>query len=55
MDAIAGKAALRNWKSVPVHADLIVEIRAVHTIKGITGFLVYKRFEKFTQAGENLP
>src|ERR1035441_2245756 len=36
-------------------AGLIGEIfRAVHTIKGTTGFLGFKRLEKLAHAGENL-
>ena len=36
-------------------ADLVGEIfRVVHTIKGTTGFLGYKRLEKLAHSGENL-
>jgi two-component system, chemotaxis family, sensor kinase CheA len=39
----------------PADAALIAEIfRAVHTIKGTTGFLGFKRLEKLANAGENL-
>jgi two-component system chemotaxis sensor kinase CheA len=39
----------------PGDAALLAEIfRAVHTIKGTTGFLGFKRLEKLAHAGENL-
>jgi two-component system chemotaxis sensor kinase CheA len=39
----------------PRDAELIGEIfRSVHTIKGTTGFLGFKRLEKLAHAGENL-
>lgn len=39
----------------PQDASLLAEIfRAVHTIKGTTGFLGFKRLEKLAHAGENL-
>jgi two-component system chemotaxis sensor kinase CheA len=39
----------------PQDAGLIAEIfRSVHTIKGTTGFLGFKRLEKLAHAGENL-
>ena len=39
----------------PDDAALIAEIfRSVHTIKGTTGFLGYKRLEKLAHSGENL-
>ena len=39
----------------PGDPDLLAEIfRAVHTIKGTTGFLGFKRLEKLAHAGENL-
>jgi two-component system, chemotaxis family, sensor kinase CheA len=39
----------------PEDGELVAEIfRAVHTIKGTTGFLGFARLEKLTHAGENL-
>ena len=39
----------------PQDAELIAEIfRSVHTVKGSTGFLGFKRLEKLAHAGENL-
>jgi two-component system chemotaxis sensor kinase CheA len=46
---------LTNLEMRPGDAELIAEIfRSVHTIKGTTGFLGYKRLEKLAHAGENL-
>ena len=43
---------LEEW---PQETALLAEIfRSVHTIKGTTGFLGYKRLEKLAHAGENL-
>ena len=46
---------LTDLEQRPGDAALIAEIfRSVHTIKGTTGFLGYKRLEKLAHAGENL-
>ncbi|HKF48204.1 MAG TPA: chemotaxis protein CheW [Terracidiphilus sp.] len=46
---------LTQLESTPDDAGLLAEIfRAVHTIKGTTGFLGFKRLEKLAHAGENL-
>jgi two-component system chemotaxis sensor kinase CheA len=46
---------LTDLEEKPQDADLIGEIfRAVHTIKGTTGFLGFKRLETLAHAGENL-
>ncbi|HEY2857634.1 MAG TPA: chemotaxis protein CheW [Terracidiphilus sp.] len=46
---------LTDLESKPQDGELLAEIfRAVHTIKGTTGFLGYKRLEKLAHAGENL-
>jgi len=46
---------LTDLEKSPGDAALIAEIfRSVHTIKGTTGFLGYKRLEKLAHAGENL-
>ncbi|MGD0293554.1 MAG: chemotaxis protein CheW [Terracidiphilus sp.] len=46
---------LTNLEERPRDAGLIGEIfRSVHTIKGTTGFLGFKRLEKLAHAGENL-
>jgi two-component system, chemotaxis family, sensor kinase CheA len=46
---------LTDLEKRPADASLIAEIfRSVHTIKGTTGFLGYKRLEKLAHAGENL-
>jgi two-component system chemotaxis sensor kinase CheA len=46
---------LTDLEERPQDADLLAEIfRAVHTIKGTTGFLGFKRLEKLAHAGENL-
>jgi two-component system, chemotaxis family, sensor kinase CheA len=46
---------LTDLETRPQDAGLIGEIfRAVHTIKGTTGFLGFKRLEKLAHAGENL-
>jgi two-component system chemotaxis sensor kinase CheA len=46
---------LTDLEARPQDASLIGEIfRAVHTIKGTTGFLGFKRLEKLAHAGENL-
>jgi two-component system chemotaxis sensor kinase CheA len=46
---------LTDLEGRPQDAGLIGEIfRAVHTIKGTTGFLGFKRLEKLAHAGENL-
>ncbi|MGA3011125.1 MAG: chemotaxis protein CheW [Terracidiphilus sp.] len=46
---------LTDLEERPKDAGLIAEIfRSVHTIKGTTGFLGFKRLEKLAHAGENL-
>jgi two-component system, chemotaxis family, sensor kinase CheA len=46
---------LTDLEKRPGDAELIAEIfRSVHTIKGTTGFLGYKRLEKLAHSGENL-
>jgi two-component system chemotaxis sensor kinase CheA len=46
---------LTDLEERPLDAGLIGEIfRSVHTIKGTTGFLGFKRLEKLAHAGENL-
>ncbi|WP_348262148.1 chemotaxis protein CheW [Telmatobacter sp. DSM 110680] len=46
---------LTDLEKRPEDAALIAEIfRSVHTIKGTTGFLGYKRLEKLSHAGESL-
>src|ERR1035437_8528585 len=46
---------LTDLEERPQDTDLLGEIfRAVHTIKGTTGFLGFKRLEKLAHAGENL-
>ena len=46
---------LTELESRPADAELLGEIfRAVHTIKGTTGFLGFTRLEKLAHAGENL-
>ena len=46
---------LTELEERPEDKDLLGEIfRAVHTIKGTTGFLGFKRLEKLAHAGENL-
>jgi two-component system, chemotaxis family, sensor kinase CheA len=46
---------LTDLEEHPQDAALLAEIfRSVHTIKGTTGFLGYKRLEKLAHAGENL-
>ena len=46
---------LTDLEKQPGDAALLAEIfRSVHTIKGTTGFLGYKRLEKLAHAGENL-
>jgi two-component system chemotaxis sensor kinase CheA len=46
---------LTDLEERPQDAALLGEIfRAVHTIKGTTGFLGFKRLEKLAHAGENL-
>ena len=46
---------LTDLESRPGDLELLAEIfRAVHTIKGTTGFLGFKRLEKLAHAGENL-
>ena len=46
---------LTELEERPKDAGLLAEIfRSVHTIKGTTGFLGYKRLEKLAHAGENL-
>jgi two-component system chemotaxis sensor kinase CheA len=46
---------LTDLEEKPQDAELIAEIfRAVHTIKGTTGFLGFKRLETLAHAGENL-
>ena len=46
---------LTDLEERPQDIDLLGEIfRSVHTIKGTTGFLGFKRLEKLAHAGENL-
>ena len=46
---------LTELEERPQDAGLIGDIfRSVHTIKGTTGFLGFKRLEKLAHAGENL-
>jgi two-component system, chemotaxis family, sensor kinase CheA len=46
---------LTDLEERPQDAGLIAEIfRSVHTIKGTTGFLGFKRLEKLAHSGENL-
>jgi two-component system chemotaxis sensor kinase CheA len=46
---------LTDLEEKPDDAALLAEIfRSVHTIKGTTGFLGFKRLEKLAHAGENL-
>ena len=46
---------LTELESRPKDTALLADIfRSVHTIKGTTGFLGFKRLEKLTHAGENL-
>src|SRR5271155_1217539 len=46
---------LTDREERPQDTDLLGEIfRSVHTIKGTTGFLGFKRLEKLAHAGENL-
>ncbi|UWZ84074.1 chemotaxis protein CheW [Occallatibacter riparius] len=46
---------LTDLESRPDDLEFLAEIfRAVHTIKGTTGFLGFKRLEKLAHAGENL-
>jgi two-component system chemotaxis sensor kinase CheA len=46
---------LTDLEERPQDAELIGDIfRSVHTIKGTTGFLGFKRLEKLAHAGENL-
>ena len=46
---------LTDLEERPQDTGLLAEIfRAVHTIKGTTGFLGFKRLEKLAHAGENL-
>jgi two-component system chemotaxis sensor kinase CheA len=46
---------LTDLEERPEDASLIGDIfRSVHTIKGTTGFLGFKRLEKLAHAGENL-
>ncbi len=46
---------LTDLEQRPGDSALLAEIfRSVHTIKGTTGFLGYKRLEKLAHAGENL-
>ncbi len=46
---------LTELEKKPQDAGLLGEIfRSVHTIKGTTGFLGFKRLEKLAHAGENL-
>src|SRR5580692_3798232 len=46
---------LTDLEQRPQDKDLLGEIfRSVHTIKGTTGFLGFKRLEKLAHAGENL-
>ena len=46
---------LTDLEERPRNTDLLAEIfRSVHTIKGTTGFLGFKRLERLAHAGENL-
>jgi two-component system chemotaxis sensor kinase CheA len=46
---------LTDLEARPEDAELIADIfRSVHTIKGTTGFLGFKRLEKLAHTGENL-
>jgi two-component system chemotaxis sensor kinase CheA len=46
---------LTELETRPGDTDLLAEIfRSVHTIKGTTGFLGFKRLEKLAHTGENL-
>jgi two-component system chemotaxis sensor kinase CheA len=46
---------LTDLEERPQDTELLAEIfRSVHTIKGTTGFLGFKRLEKLAHAGENL-
>ncbi|MGB6722053.1 MAG: Hpt domain-containing protein, partial [Terracidiphilus sp.] len=46
---------LTDLEKRPEDTGLLAEIfRSVHTIKGTTGFLGFKRLEKLAHAGENL-
>src|SRR5208282_2536482 len=46
---------LTDLEERPNDAALLADIfRSVHTIKGTTGFLGFKRLEKLAHAGENL-
>ena len=46
---------LTELETRPQDAALLAEIfRSVHTIKGTTGFLGYRRLEKLAHASENL-
>ena len=46
---------LTDLETRPQDAELLGEIfRSVHTIKGTTGFLGFKRLEKLAHSGENL-
>jgi two-component system, chemotaxis family, sensor kinase CheA len=46
---------LTELEALPGDTGLLAEIfRSVHTIKGTTGFLGFKRLEKLAHAGENL-
>jgi two-component system chemotaxis sensor kinase CheA len=46
---------LTDLEERPEDTELLAEIfRSVHTIKGTTGFLGFKRLEKLAHAGENL-
>lgn len=46
---------LTELEKKPQDGDLLAEIfRSVHTIKGTTGFLGFKRLEKLAHSGENL-
>ena len=46
---------LTDLEQKPDDSSLLAEIfRSVHTIKGTTGFLGFKRLEKLAHAGENL-
>ena len=46
---------LTELEERPRDTALLAEIfRSVHTIKGTTGFLGFKRLEKLAHAGENL-
>src|ERR1700692_1059337 len=49
------EGCLTDLEERPHDTELLADIfRSVHTIKGTTGFLGFKRLEKLAHAGENL-